>query len=69
MTSTPFVNATWRTSSHSQSTNCVEVVLAPTSVAVRDSQNRGGPMLTFAPARWIEFVAAAKEGEFDRAGG
>lgn len=67
MTSISLVNATWRTSRRSQSTNCVEVALAATSVGVRDSKDRGGPVLTFAPARWIEFVSAAKEGEFDRA--
>ncbi|HEX2355483.1 MAG TPA: DUF397 domain-containing protein [Micromonosporaceae bacterium] len=66
MTTIPRRDADWRTSSRSQSTNCVEVALAADSVAVRDSKHRAGPVLVFAPDRWIEFVAAAKKGEFDR---
>jgi hypothetical protein len=61
--------ATWRASSRSQSTNCVEVAGLDTAagpVAIRDSKDRGGTVLVFARARWLEFVAAAKDGEFDR---
>lgn len=32
--------------------NCVEVALAPTAVAVRDSKNTTGPALTFDPQAW-----------------
>jgi hypothetical protein len=66
MTNVQLAGGAWQTSSRSQSTNCVEVASAAGSVAVRDSKNRGGPVLTFASARWTEFVAAAKDGEFDR---
>ncbi|BCJ66488.1 DUF397 domain-containing protein [Polymorphospora rubra] len=59
----------WRTSSRSQTANCVEVALetVPSApVAVRDSKDRGGPVLTFDAERWSGFISAAKAGEFDR---
>ena len=33
----------------------------PGVVAVRDSKDRQGPVLTFAPASWASFVAHAKQ--------
>lgn len=35
------------------------------SVAVRDSKDPAGPVLTFTPAEWTAFIAGAKDGEFD----
>ncbi len=55
----------WRTSSRSQNTNCVEVGETEMAVVMRDSKDREGPMLVFARERWIDFVASAKAGEFD----
>jgi hypothetical protein len=55
----------WRASSRSQNTNCVEVGEMETAVAMRDSKDREGPVLVFARDRWIDFVASAKAGEFD----
>ncbi|MGN9913301.1 DUF397 domain-containing protein [Phytohabitans sp. LJ34] len=55
----------WRTSSRSQNTNCVEVGETETAVVMRDSKDREGPMLVFARERWTDFVASAKAGEFD----
>ncbi|MFC0527999.1 DUF397 domain-containing protein [Phytohabitans kaempferiae] len=56
---------TWRTSSRSQNTNCVEIGEMGTAIVMRDSKDREGPMLIFARDQWIEFVASAKAGEFD----
>jgi hypothetical protein len=58
----------WRTSSRSSSTNCVEVAALPAArlVAVRDSKDPDGPVLTFARTQWRAFLAGAKAGEFDR---
>jgi len=59
---------TWRTSSRSQSTNCVEVgPLAGENapVLMRDSKNRTGAVLAFDRAQWRDFIASAKNGEFD----
>jgi hypothetical protein len=61
----PQPDVAWRTSTRSSSTNCVEVGALDGSVAVRDSKDRGGPTLRFARTSWLEFLAAAKAGEFD----
>jgi ABC-type amino acid transport substrate-binding protein len=58
----------WQTSSYSGTNGaCVEVArnLAE-AVAVRDSKDRSGPVLAFAPHEWRAFIAAVKEGEFDQ---
>ena len=60
--------AVWKKSSRSNGNggnNCVEVAALDTVVAVRDSKNRTGPALVFDPAAWTNFVASAKEGDFD----
>lgn len=61
------VRARWRTSSRSQTSNCVEFALldAGRTVALRDSKDRSGPVLVFDWARWVHFVAGAKAGVFD----
>lgn len=44
---------------------CVEVAPAGTGIAVRDSKDPGGPVLTYGGDAWQEFVHRAKEGQFD----
>lgn len=51
----------WVTSSHSASGNCVEVA-APGDVLVRDTKNRHGAVLRFAPEVWRRFAAQVKSG-------
>ncbi|RBQ18723.1 DUF397 domain-containing protein [Spongiactinospora rosea] len=58
----------WRTSSHSGSGGggCVEVAdNLPGVIGVRDSKNRSGPALRFAPDVWRAFIAEVKSGSFD----
>jgi hypothetical protein len=55
----------WHTSTRSSATNCVEVRTLDGDVAVRDSKDRGGPILRFARTPWQDFLTAAKAGEFD----
>ncbi|PZF85552.1 DUF397 domain-containing protein [Micromonospora endophytica] len=51
----------WRTSSRSGSNGeCVEVAGFADAVGVRDSKDRQGPALSFAPASWTRFVAASR---------
>jgi hypothetical protein len=62
--------AQWRKSSYSGSNggNCVEVARnLPGIVAVRDSKDRSGPVLAFAPQEWAAFTAGVRGGEFDLA--
>ena len=62
--------AQWRKSSCSGDNGgaCVEVARnLPGAVAVRDSKDREGPVLAFAPADWEAFTAAVRAGEFDLA--
>lgn len=58
---------TWRVSSYSSSlgSNCFEVGIASTRFAVRDSKDRGGPVLAFDRGTWRAFLAGTKEGRFD----
>jgi hypothetical protein len=57
--------ARWRKSTRSGEGNCVEVAdNLPGVVAVRDSKDPAGPVLTFAPDAWAGFLAAVKRGEY-----
>ncbi|MBW4716142.1 DUF397 domain-containing protein [Saccharothrix obliqua] len=48
---------TWRKSSYSSSqANCVEVRHVADSIAVRDSKNPHGPVLSVAEVSWRGFV-------------
>ena len=51
-------HARWRKSTRSGSSgNCVEVAdNLPGVVAVRDSKDKTGPVLTFTPGEWKAFV-------------
>lgn len=55
----------WRKSSFSFSNgNCVEVAHLPGGViAVRDSKDPRGPLLTFRPGEWREFLGGARAGD------
>ncbi|MGW0989133.1 DUF397 domain-containing protein [Streptomyces sp. NPDC002486] len=48
----------WRKSSYSgdQGGDCVEVAAIPATVAIRDSKNPAGPILTLDPATFTTFV-------------
>ncbi len=55
----------WRKSSRSGSGGaCVEVRDRGTGVDVRDSKDRGGPVLTFTAIEWRAFLEGVKAGEF-----
>ncbi|UUY47624.1 DUF397 domain-containing protein [Streptomyces yangpuensis] len=57
----PLGSLAWRKASYSSDTGgeCVEVAEQPCLVAVRDSKNPGGPVLTVGPAAFAAFVRAA----------
>ncbi|WP_346535091.1 DUF397 domain-containing protein [Micromonospora sp. DPT] len=57
MTALDLTRADWRTSTRSSGNgNCVEVAPVDGRVAVRDSKDRGGPVLVFPSATWAAFV-------------
>ncbi|MFJ9839682.1 DUF397 domain-containing protein [Kitasatospora sp. NPDC101155] len=39
---------------------CVEIALTPATVHVRDSKDRTGPQLAFAPEAWADFITFAQ---------
>jgi hypothetical protein len=58
-------NVAWRKSSHSGSNggDCVEVAaFLGEKVAIRDSKNPTGPVLTFSTSDWTAFLNAVKSG-------
>jgi Domain of unknown function (DUF397) len=59
----------WRRSSFSSSNgqNCVEVANLPRVVAVRDSKDPSGPVLSVAPQDWRAFADQVKAGRYDLA--
>ncbi|BCB81798.1 hypothetical protein GCM10022251_14710 [Phytohabitans flavus] len=57
----------WRKSSRSYSNgNCVEARHDAATVQMRDSKERGGPVLGFGRDHWQEFLEGVQLGEFDR---
>jgi Domain of unknown function (DUF397) len=56
--------AGWRKSSYTTSNggNCVEVAGQESRVLVRDTKDRTGPMLRFAPGAWHRFAEQVKAG-------
>ncbi|MFD7447516.1 DUF397 domain-containing protein [Kitasatospora sp. NPDC059827] len=49
---------TWRKSSHSGSEggSCIEIAHAEGTIHVRDSKDKSGPQLAFAPGAWADFI-------------
>jgi hypothetical protein len=58
------LNLPWRTSSYStaQGGNCVQVAPTPHTIAVRDSTDPHGPILTLTPHAWATFLTQVKHG-------
>ena len=51
----------WRTPSHSNGTGqCVEVARAVETIAVRDTKDRGGAVLTVPADAWRSFTSSLK---------
>jgi hypothetical protein len=57
--------AEWRTSTLCDLNGCVEVALLDDRIAVRNSNDRAGPVLVFTPNEWDAFVGGVRGGEFD----
>ena len=63
MEGTDHALTTWRTSTYSggNGSNCVEVRGIERAVAVRDTKDRAGAVLTFGPDAWRRFAAKVKD--------
>jgi hypothetical protein len=48
----------WRKSSKSGDSNCVEVSITGSAVLVRDSKARDEAVLEFTPSAWSDFISA-----------
>lgn len=59
---------TWHTASASgnQGGNCVEVARVSSRIGVRDSKDRGGPVLGFTLTAWTSFLTEVREGRLTR---
>jgi len=56
----------WRKAKRSMSNgNCVEVALLGRSVAIRDSKDPRGPILSYPTGSWGSFIQDARTGKFD----
>ncbi len=66
MTVSDLTGARWRKSSRSGAGNdCVELVVATTGAAIRDSKNPGAGHVAFAATGWNAFMGVVKEGRLD----
>ncbi|GAA4128875.1 DUF397 domain-containing protein [Actinomadura keratinilytica] len=61
----------WRKASRSTGSgeDCVEVARVRRGVAVRDSKDPSGPVLTFGCSEFVRFAEAVRLGTFDLEGG
>lgn len=59
---TELTRVRWRKSSYSNSTggSCVEVAKSGVGLAVRDTKDRSGPMLTFGVEEWRRFLTGLR---------
>jgi hypothetical protein len=55
---------TWRKSSYSYTSGCVEFLLRPDGVSVRHSKDPDGPTVWFTPAAWRLLLAEVRMGRF-----
>jgi hypothetical protein len=56
----------WRTSRSCAGGNCVQVGdVGDGSIAIRDSKNPGAGALIYTSSEWRDFLAGAKNGDFD----
>ena len=60
----PYSTLAWRTSSASGGGGeCVEVARWESSVLIRDSQDRSGPILIVNAAQWLRLLERARSGD------
>jgi hypothetical protein len=58
----------WRRSSFCEGGACAEVAREGVAIAVRNSGDPGSPVIIYHRGTWRDFVARARNGEFDTLG-
>jgi hypothetical protein len=53
----------WRTSSYSAGNGACAEAASASGVLVRDTKDRGGPVLRFGPAAWRDWTRRVKAGD------
>lgn len=56
---------TWRTALRCNGGGCVKVAVNGQMVVIGDTKTPDGPILSYTPAEWREFVFGVKSGDFD----
>jgi hypothetical protein len=54
------IKVTWRVSSRSNGTACIEVAKSETAILVRDTKNRDRAILSFPSTAWEDFINAVQ---------
>jgi Domain of unknown function (DUF397) len=55
----------WRTARRCESGACIEIGALADSILIRNSADQDGPRLAISRGGWRDFVAGAKNGDFD----
>jgi predicted secreted Zn-dependent protease len=56
---------TWRTARNCNGGACVQVAATNHGILLGSSRQPTGPVLSYTPDEWHEFVAGIKKGDFD----
>lgn len=56
---------TWRTALSCNGGACVQVAATEDGILLGNSRQSGGPVVSYTPDEWHEFVAGVKKGDFD----
>jgi predicted secreted Zn-dependent protease len=56
---------TWRTALSCNGGACVQVAATEHAILIGNTRQPGGPVLSYTPDEWHEFVAGVKKGDFD----
>jgi predicted secreted Zn-dependent protease len=60
-----YADLTWRTAFSCNGGSCIAVAAAGQKVLIADTKTPDGPVLSYTPEEWREFLAGAKNGDFD----
>ena len=60
-----YAGLTWRTALSCNGGTCIAVAVNDQEVLIADTKTPDGPVLSYTPAEWHEFLAGAKNGDFD----